>query len=75
CDVGVDVEVSGLKVQMGDLLHGDMNGLLKIPMEIAPQVPQQVERVRQREREIMDFVRSPGFSVKRLRELQEKYEH
>src|SRR5690606_26933118 len=23
CDVGVDVEVSGLKVQMGDLLHGD----------------------------------------------------
>lgn len=75
CDIGVDVEVSGLKIKTGDLLHGDINGLLKIPIGIAPEIPAQVDEVRRREHEIMDFVQSSRFSVKRLKELQETFHH
>jgi hypothetical protein len=33
------VEVAGLKVRPGDLLHGDQNGLIRIPLEIATKIP------------------------------------
>jgi regulator of RNase E activity RraA len=75
CEVGMDVELNGLQVKPGDLLHGDLNGILVIPGEIADQVAAEAEKVREQEAEIMDFVRSPGFSLAGLKELQEKYRH
>lgn len=36
--VGDDVEISGMKVKMGDLLHGDVNGVVHIPDECAASV-------------------------------------
>ncbi len=75
CEVGVDVELNGLKVRPGDLLHGDLNGILVVPDEIADHVPAEAEKVCKYESHIMNFVRSPDFSLAALMELQEKFRH
>ena len=75
CDVGVDVHVDGIDVRPGDLLHGDVNGVLVIPDGIAERVAEQVEKVRDAEREVLEFVRQPGLTVEKLRRFQERFTH
>jgi 4-hydroxy-4-methyl-2-oxoglutarate aldolase len=75
CDVNVPVTVDGLRVNPGDLLHGDVNGVLTIPDAIADRIVEEVERVRQAEREVLEFVRGPGLTVERLRAFQERFKH
>lgn len=65
--VGVPVQVHGLAIQPGDLLHGDENGLLKIPHAACDNLLEAVERVRTREKKLMDSVRASGFSVEQLK--------
>jgi 4-hydroxy-4-methyl-2-oxoglutarate aldolase len=73
--VNVSVTGEGLLVNPGDLLHGDVNGVVMIPDAIADRVAEEVERVRQAEREVLEFVRSPGLTVERLRAFQERFKH
>jgi len=75
CDVNVPVRVCGLDVRPGDLLHGDVNGLLTIPNEIASRVVEQALRIREVERAILDLARSPDFTVEKLRELRAAAKH
>jgi regulator of RNase E activity RraA len=75
CEVNVPVTLEGLSVSPGDLLHGDANGLLTIPAEIADKVIDQVNRVRQAERDVLEFVRRPGLTVERLRAFQDRFKH
>ena len=75
CEVNVPVAVDGLLVNPGDLLHGDVNGVLVIPDAIADRIAEEVERVRQAEREVLEFVRRPGLTVERLRAFQERFKH
>jgi 4-hydroxy-4-methyl-2-oxoglutarate aldolase len=72
-DVGVPVEIFGLQVSPGDLLHGDVNGLLSVPDIPTADLVAQVQQVRDEERGLMDFIRAPGFSVAALR--WRKYGH
>ena len=37
--IGLPVNVGGLTVHNGDLLHGDVNGVTRIPLEIADEIP------------------------------------
>jgi regulator of RNase E activity RraA len=75
CDVSVPVTVAGLDLTPGDLLHGDVNGLLTIPAEIAAKVADEAERIRRAERDVLEFVRRPGLTVERLRAFQERFRH
>jgi 4-hydroxy-4-methyl-2-oxoglutarate aldolase len=75
CEVNVPVTLEGLAVRPGDLLHGDANGLLVIPESIASRVADEAQRVRDAEREVLDFVRTPGLTVERLRKFQERFRH
>src|SRR5262245_774408 len=75
CDVNVPVTVAGLSVNTGDLLHGDVNGLLTIPAEIAAKVADEAERIRRAEREVLEFVRRPGLTVEQLRAFQARFRH
>ena len=38
-EFGKPVQIGGLKIRSGDLLHGDMHGVQSIPLEIAAQIP------------------------------------
>lgn len=73
-DVKTDVEVGGMEVRPGDLLHGDRHGVISIPLEIAAEVPRVAAELRKRERKIIDFCQSNGFSVGKLGELMRSIE-
>ena len=66
--VGVAIQVHGLVISPGDLLHGDENGLIVVPKEALDKLPAAVEAVRTRERALMEFVRGPAFTLEGLRE-------
>ena len=67
-DVNIPVVVSEVEVVPGDLIHGDANGVVKIPLEIAADLPRAAAEVVAREQEMIDFVRGPDFSLAGLRE-------
>ena len=65
-EVGAPVEVGGLVVRPGDLLHGDQHGVVQVPREIAGEVPEAVRRVEERERQIIEYARSKDFTAEGL---------
>jgi 4-hydroxy-4-methyl-2-oxoglutarate aldolase len=67
--VGMPVTISGVSVRPGDLIHGDRNGVLVIPEDVAERLPDGVEEIRARERRTLDFVNSPDYTVDGLVEL------
>jgi regulator of RNase E activity RraA len=68
CEVGCDVQVGGLTVRPGDLLHADMHGVLTIPAEIAAQLPAAADAIVAREQRLLAWVRSPAFDPERITE-------
>ena len=75
CDLNVEVELSGLPVSPGTLLHGDINGLLAVPVDVLDSIVEEVEAVRRTERQILELARSPEFSLQALKKLQERFRH
>jgi regulator of RNase E activity RraA len=65
-DFGGEVEVGGLKVRPGDLLHGDCHGVQTVPLEIAPQVPRVAREILARRQEIIGLCRSTAFSIEKI---------
>jgi 4-hydroxy-4-methyl-2-oxoglutarate aldolase len=59
----ISVQILGMPVSPGDLLHGDENGLITVPQGLEDELPKAVEAVQTRERRIMEFVRGSGFSI------------
>jgi 4-hydroxy-4-methyl-2-oxoglutarate aldolase len=65
-DFGEPVEIGGLKIRSGDLLHGDRHGVLNVPVELVADIPAEASKILAEERELTDFCRSPGFSFEEL---------
>ncbi len=61
--VGVPVQILGMPVSTGDILHGDENGLLTVPRGCEKAIADAVDQVRTRERKLMDWVRSDQFKL------------
>jgi len=66
---GGRVQIGGLDISAGDLLHGDCHGIIRVPKELASRIPQTASALRQKEAEISAFCHSPGFSVEELRAM------
>ena len=67
-DYGHTVEIGGLKISPGDLLHGDRHGVHAIPLSIAAEIPAMAKQVLHEEHQLKELCRSPGFSLERLEE-------
>ncbi len=67
-EFGSPVEVGGLKVHPGDLIHGDRHGVLTVPKEVAARIPGVAAKLLERERQVIGLCRSPDFSLGKLRE-------
>lgn len=65
--IGQPVEIGGLKIRSGDLLHGDMQGIQSIPLDIAAKIPAVAADIVAREQAIIGLCRSPDFSLEKLR--------
>jgi regulator of RNase E activity RraA len=68
-DFGQPVEVGGLVVRPGDLLHGDQHGVLAVPLEIAERIEEGVAAVEREEREIIAYCQGPAFTRQGLEAL------
>ena len=66
-EVGCEVDVFGMVVEHGSLIHADKHGAVVIPLEIAPLLPEAVETIVRREAVILDAIRAPGFDIEALR--------
>jgi regulator of RNase E activity RraA len=66
-EIGQPVEIGGLKIQSGDLLHGDLHGVQSIPLDIAARIPPVAAQIMAKEQELIALCRSPEFSLERLR--------
>ena len=65
-DFGQPVEIFGLQVRAGDLLYADCHGVVSIPLDIAPELPEVAARIRSKEQRIVQVCLSPGFSTEKL---------
>jgi regulator of RNase E activity RraA len=68
-EFGSPVEIGGLHVAEGDLLCGDLHGLLSIPDAVADRVAPVAADLLARERPIIDLCESADFSIEKLRTL------
>jgi 4-hydroxy-4-methyl-2-oxoglutarate aldolase len=66
---GTPVRLGGLVVRPGDLLLADRHGVIQIPLEIARAIPEAARRIEEREKAIIRYCQSPGFSADGLAEL------
>jgi regulator of RNase E activity RraA len=60
-DVGATVNICGMEVHPGDLLHGDENGITVVPAEIADKVVAQAMAVREMEQARLKEIQGPDF--------------
>jgi regulator of RNase E activity RraA len=68
--IGLPVRVGGLTVCNGELLHGDLNGVTQIPLDIAGEVADITDEFIAAEALVMDYVKQPG--EKSVREFAER---
>ena len=66
-ELGQPVEIGGLKIKSGDLLHGDVHGVQSIPLDLAEQIPAAAAKITAKEQELIALCRSPEFSLAKLR--------
>jgi len=66
-EFGTPVEIGGLKMQSGDLLHGDRHGVQSIPGDIAARIPPVAAKIAAQEHALIKLCQSPDFSIEKLR--------
>lgn len=63
----VPVTVCGLQINPGDLLHGDENGLIKIPEEKRNELIPAIENIKKFESDLLNFIKSNDFDMDKLK--------
>ena len=71
-DFECDVNVLGMIVRPGDLVHADRHGAVVVPHDLARAIAGGAGLVARRERIILDAARSPGFTVDALARAMEE---
>jgi regulator of RNase E activity RraA len=71
-EFGTPVEVDGLKVHSGELLHGDQHGVQSIPISLAAQLPAVAARITAKKQAIIALCQSPEFTLEKLRAVVAK---
>ena len=71
-DFGIPVKVGGVWIKPGDLVHGDQHGVVTIPHEIAPQIPEAIAKVEADERKIISLCQSKDFTPDKLKALYQQ---
>ncbi len=66
-EIGRGVEIGGLKIQSGDLLHGDLHGVQSIPLDLAARIPSVAAQITAKDQALIALCRSADFSLEKLR--------
>lgn len=65
-EVNIPVEIDGVHIEPGDLLHGDINGVTTVPLAIADRLAEVADQVRQEEAALIGYINGPDFSLEGL---------
>jgi 4-hydroxy-4-methyl-2-oxoglutarate aldolase len=68
-ELGAEIRVGGMDVSPGDLLHGDLHGVINVPLQVAAQIPAVAAEVKSAEQKVIEFCRSNSFSVSKLNDV------
>ena len=74
-ETGQPVEIDGLTVRSGDLLHGDLHGVQTVPHGIVSALPAAAAEIEARERAILTTAVSSQVSIDALRAAVESRRH
>ena len=66
-ETGGPVDIDGLTVRSGDLLHGDLHGVQTIPADLVPTLPETAAKIAARERALIAVARTPHITLEQLR--------
>lgn len=73
-DFGHPVEVGGVTVRPGDLIHADRHGVMVIPTEVAPSLAGVCRKILESEKPLIAFCQDPvDFSVEGLIEAYDRF--
>jgi regulator of RNase E activity RraA len=67
-DIGKQVDVFGMVVSDGEIIHADRHGAIVIPRELLDKLPAAIDLMARREKELLDAARKPGFSMATLQQ-------
>jgi 4-hydroxy-4-methyl-2-oxoglutarate aldolase len=70
-DMGGRVQIGSLEISPGDLLHGDANGIVRIPRDLASRIPSTATALRKKDEEVINYCYSRECTVEGLRDLFE----
>lgn len=73
--IHVPVHVGGLVISPGDLLHGDLNGVVLIPHEISSEIGEACAKFVEAEAVILDYLKSDSITPNGLAEAQKECAH
>jgi regulator of RNase E activity RraA len=62
-EVGQPIMLDGQRIETGDIFHGDMNGIVIVPPSVVAGLPNAVSGIRDRERRLIDFIKSDQFTL------------
>jgi regulator of RNase E activity RraA len=68
-DFGGEINLSGMVVRSGDLVHADRHGAAVVPKDKVQEVLKAASLIAKREARIMEVARQPGFGVDALRKV------
>ena len=68
-EFNVPVEVHGMRVEPGDLIHADQHGAVVIPIDVADQVPQAAADIAAKEAVLINASQQPGFTAATIYEI------
>jgi len=64
---GVPVEITGVTIRPGDMLHADENGLITVPESGREKLHDLVDQILAKEQKLLDFVRASEFTAGQMR--------
>lgn len=59
-EYGGPVEVGGLKIRPGDLMHGDRHGVITVPPGLVAKLPAAASKILEKKRDVIDLAKKPG---------------
>lgn len=67
-DFSTDVNIHGMHVTSGDLIHADRHGAVVVPHDAAKKIPEAIDLLNRREAVVIGTARDPGFTVQKLKD-------
>ena len=66
-DINVPVIIGGMRVEPGDLLHGDVNGVVSVPIDIAEAVVDKAKNICEIEAKLFSYLKGNSVSLDGLK--------